>query len=676
MVPSDDGSTAWIPAFVGMAGLCPPGHPLRGRFAPSRALTLREGDGLVCFDKIGIVAEQRFIRNFCIIAHVDHGKSTLADRMIELTGAVSERELVEQHLDTMDLERERGITIKAQAVRLEFESTDGEVYQLNLIDTPGHVDFSYEVSRSLAACEAAVLLIDASQGIQAQTMANVYLAVENDLVIIPAINKIDMPTADPERVAAEMVDTFGFSEDEMLWVSGKTGEGVEELLERIVGLTPPPVGEMEEPLQALVFDSKYDSFKGVVVYVRVMDGEIKARDRAKFMDSGAQGEVLEVGYFSPTVMRAPEGLRVGEVGYVATGIKDVGDVMVGDTMTLVKDPAAEARVKYEEQKPMVFTGLYPSDANDYGELREALGKLRLNDAALAFEPESSSALGFGFRCGFLGLLHMEVVQERLEREYELELITTAPSVEFQVMLNDGEIVYVDNPSRLPEKQDIAEILEPWVDLSIIVPIAYYGNVMELVTNKRGLFKRMEYLQSHAASSGNGSVSESMNGVGRNARVMLEYEAPLSAILVDFHDMLKSATQGYASMDYQPAGYREAQMVKLDVLVNHEVVDALSSIVHSTEAEATGRKLASKLKELIPRQMFAVPIQAAIGGKVVARTNVKALRKNVLAKCYGGDVTRKRKLLERQKEGKRRRAKMVGSVEVPQEAFMAVLQLRN
>ena len=619
---------------------------------------------------------QRLIRNFCIIAHVDHGKSTLADRMIELTGAVSERELVEQHLDSMDLERERGITIKAQAVRLGFESRDGEVYQLNLIDTPGHVDFSYEVSRSLKACEATVLLVDASQGIQAQTVANVYLAVENDLVIIPAINKIDMPAAEPERVAAEIVDTFGFDEDEIVMVSGKTGEGVEELLERIVELTPPPVGDLEEPLQALVFDSKYDSFKGVVAYVRVLDGQIKARDRAVFMDSGAKGEVLEVGYFSPSVMRAPEGLRVGEVGYVATGIKDVGDVMVGDTVTLMKDPAAEARVQYEAQKPMVFTGLYPSDANDYTELREALGKLRLNDAALEFEPESSSALGFGFRCGFLGLLHMEVVQERLEREYELELITTAPSVEFQVMLNDGEIIYVDNPSKLPDKQDIAEILEPWVDLSIIVPIAYYGNVMELVTNKRGLFKRMEYLQSHAAGSGNGSVIESMNGAGRNARVRLEYEAPLSAILVDFHDMLKSATQGYASMDYQPAGYREAQMVKLDVLVNHEVVDALSSIVHSSEAEATGRKLASKLKELIPRQMFAVPIQAAIGGKVVARTNVKALRKNVLAKCYGGDVTRKRKLLERQKEGKRRRAKMVGAVEVPQEAFMAVLQLRK
>ncbi len=625
-------------------------------------------------DKIGRVTEQRFIRNFCIIAHVDHGKSTLADRMIESTGAVSERDMLEQHLDTMDLERERGITIKAQAVRLAFPSRDGNVYQLNLIDTPGHVDFSYEVSRSLAACEAAVLLIDASQGIQAQTMANVYLAVENDLVIIPAINKIDMPNAEPERVAAEMVDTFGFSEDEMLRVSGKTGEGVEELLERIVELTPAPEGDLEEPLQALVFDSKYDSFKGVVTYVRVLDGAIKARDRAKFIGSGAQGEVLEVGYFSPTVMRAPEGLRAGEVGYVATGIKEVDDVMVGDTMTLVKEPAVEARMKYQEQKPMVFTGLYPSDSSDFVELRDALGKLKLNDAALVFEPESSSALGFGFRCGFLGLLHMEVVQERLEREYAMELITTAPSVEFQVMLNDGEIIYVDNPSKLPEKPEIAEILEPWVDLSIIVPVAYYGNVMELVTNKRGVFKRMEYLQSKAAGSGNGVAS--MNGVGRNARVMLEYEAPLSGILVDFHDMLKSATQGYASMDYQASGYRSASMVKLDILVNHEEVDALSSIVHSSEAADTGRKLASKLKELIPRQMFAVPIQASVGSKIVARTNISALRKNVLAKCYGGDVTRKRKLLEQQKRGKKRRAKMVGSVEVPQEAFMAVLQLRN
>ena len=625
-------------------------------------------------DNIGVVAEQRFIRNFCIIAHVDHGKSTLADRMIELTGAVSERDLLEQHLDTMDLERERGITIKAQAVRLQFPSLDGNAYQMNLIDTPGHVDFSYEVSRSLKACEAAVLLIDASQGIQAQTVANVYLAVENDLVIIPAVNKIDMPNADPERVIAELVDTFGFDEDEILQVSGKTGEGVSELLEQIVELTPPPVGDFEQPLQALVFDSKYDSFKGVVAYVRVLDGQIKPRDKAMFMDSGARGEVLEVGYFSPRVIRAPEGLVVGEVGYVATGIKDVGDVMVGDTMTMVQEPAQAARIKYEAQKPMVFTGLYPSDSSDYTELREALGKLRLNDAALVYEPESSSALGFGFRCGFLGLLHMEVVQERLEREYELELITTAPSVEFQVLLNDGETIYVDNPSKLPTKQDVAEILEPWVDLSIIVPSTYYGNVMELVTNKRGVFKRIEYLQSHTAISGNGSVA--LNGTGHNRRVMLEYEAPLSSILVDFHDMLKSATQGYASMDYQASGYRSASMVKLDILVNHEEVDALSSIVHSSEAASIGRKLASKLKELIPRQMFAVPIQASVGGKIVARTNISALRKNVLAKCYGGDVTRKRKLLERQKAGKKRRAKMVGAVEVPQEAFMAVLQLRN
>ncbi len=594
--------------------------------------------------------------------------------MIELTGAVAERDLLEQHLDTMDLERERGITIKAQAVRLRFPSKDGNEYQMNLIDTPGHVDFSYEVSRSLKACEAAVLLIDASQGIQAQTVANVYLAVENDLVIIPAVNKIDMPNADPDRVISELVDTFGFDEDEILQVSGKTGQGVPELLERVVELTPPPVGDFDEPLQALVFDSKYDSFKGVVAYVRVLDGQIKPRDKAMFMDSGARGEVLEVGYFSPRVIRAPEGLKVGEVGYVATGIKEVGDVMVGDSMTLVQEPANTARIKYEAQKPMVFTGLYPSDSTDYTELREALGKLKLNDAALVFEPESSSALGFGFRCGFLGLLHMEVVQERLEREYELELITTAPSVEFQVVLNDGETIYVDNPSRLPVKQDVAEILEPWVDLSIIVPSTYYGNVMELVTNKRGVFKRIEYLQSHAAVGSNGSALA--NGTGRNTRVMLEYEAPLSAILVDFHDMLKSATQGYASMDYQASGYRAASMVKLDILVNHEEVDALSSIVHVSEAANTGRKLASKLKELIPRQMFAVPIQASVGGKIVARTNISALRKNVLAKCYGGDVTRKRKLLERQKAGKKRRAKMVGAVEVPQEAFMAVLQLRN
>lgn len=618
---------------------------------------------------------QKLIRNFCIIAHVDHGKSTLADRIIELTGAVSERDLLDQHLDSMDLERERGITIKAQAVRLQHRSRDGHVYQLNLIDTPGHVDFSYEVSRSLAACEAAVLLIDASQGIQAQTVANVYLALEHDLVIIPAINKIDMPNADPDRVSAELSDAFGFSDDEMLRVSGKTGQGAEELLERIVELSPSPVGEREEPLQALVFDCKYDSFKGVVAYVRVLDGVIRPRDRVMFMDTGVTGEILETGYFAPTPIRDQGGLKAGEVGYVATGIKTVGEVKVGDTMTLSSRPAATPKVTYRDQKPMVFTGLYPSDSNDYTNLREALGKLKLNDAALMYEPESSSALGFGFRCGFLGLLHMEVVQERLEREYEMELITTAPSVEFQVVMKDGETVPVDNPSKLPDRHQIEEIREPWVDLSVIAPASHIGSIMDLVTNKRGVFKRMEYLQSTGASN-EVAMRQGANGAQRNLRVMLEYEAPLSAILVDFHDKLKSATQGYASMDYQPAGYRVARLVKLDVLVNHEEVDALSSIVHNSEAESMGRKLTSMLKDLIPRQMFQVPIQAAVGGKIVARTNISALRKNVLAKCYGGDVTRKRKLLERQKSGKRRRAKMVGAVEVPQEAFMAVLQLRQ
>ena len=616
--------------------------------------------------------QQELIRNFCIIAHVDHGKSTLADRIIELTGAVSERDLVDQHLDTMDLERERGITIKAQAVRLRYAGKDGQTYQLNLIDTPGHVDFSYEVSRSLAACEAAVLLVDASQGIQAQTVANVYLALESDLVIIPAINKIDMTNSDPDRVAAEITESFGFSDDEVLRVSGKTGEGVPELLERIVEFSPPPTGSSEEPLQALVFDCKYDSFKGVVAYVRVLDGSIKDRDRAVFMGSGVDGEVLETGYFAPAPVKARDGLQTGEVGYIATGIKSVGGVRVGDTMTLAKRPALEPRVTYLDQKPMVFTGLYPSESTDYVALREALGKLKLNDASLLYEPESSSALGFGFRCGFLGLLHMEVVQERLEREYEMELITTAPSVEYEVELKSGEILFVDNPSKLPDRQQIEEIREPWVDISVIAPSNHIGSVMELVTSKRGAFKRMEYLQTRRAGS-NGSAN---GDSGRELRVLLEFEAPLSTILVDFHDMLKSATQGYASMDYQLSGHRAAKLVKLDVLVNYEEVDALSSIVHNSQAAAMGRKLTSTLKDLIPRQMFQVPIQASVGGKIVARTNISALRKNVLAKCYGGDVTRKRKLLERQKEGKRRRAKMVGSVEVPQEAFMAVLQLRN
>ncbi len=620
---------------------------------------------------------QEQIRNFCIIAHVDHGKSTLADRIIELTGTVAERDLLEQHLDTMDLERERGITIKAQTVRLQYCAQGGDRYQLNLIDTPGHVDFSYEVSRSLAACEAAVLLIDASQGIQAQTVANVYLAIEHDLVIIPVINKIDMPNADPERVELEMSEAFGFDAAEMLRVSGKTGEGMPELLERIVELSPPPDGDDQKPLQALVFDSKYDSFKGIVAHVRILDGSVRARDRIIFMDTKAKSEVLEVGYFSPSPRIAENGLYPGEVGYVATGIKSVGEVKVGDTITLMARPAESPKITYRDQKPLVFTGLYPSDSNDYISLREALGKLKLNDAALMYEPESSSALGFGFRCGFLGLLHMEVVQERLEREYELNLITTAPSVEFQVEMKDGTAVWVDNPSRLADRQQILEIREPWVELSIIAPANYIGSVMELMNTKRGVFKRMEYLQSPSRLNSDSSNGASVPAQSkRQLRVMLEYEAPLSAILVDFHDKLKSSTQGYASMDYQPSDYRAAEMVKLDVLVNHEEVDALSCIVHRSEAVTMGKKLTAMLKELIPRQMFKVPIQAAVGGKIVARTNISAVRKNVLAKCYGGDVTRKRKLLEQQKAGKRRRAKMVGAVEVPQEAFMAVLQLRG
>lgn len=619
-------------------------------------------------------SSQSHIRNFCIIAHVDHGKSTLADRIISLTGAVSERDLVDQHLDTMDLERERGITIKAQAIRMPY-TLDGTTYQLNLIDTPGHVDFSFEVSRSLAACEAAVLLVDATQGIQAQTMANVYLALEHDLVIIPAVNKVDVGSAEPERVSTEITDAFGFRDDEILQVSGKTGEGVPELLESIVSLSQPPTGDLEEPLQALVFDSKYDSYKGVVAYVRVIDGKIAPRDRVVFIGSKGSGEVLETGYFVPTPVKDATGLQAGEVGYIATGIKSVDDVRVGDTMTLANRPADVAKVQYKQQKPMVFTGLYPSDSEDYSELREALAKLKLNDAALEFQPESSSALGFGFRCGFLGLLHMDVVQERLEREYELELITTAPSVEYEVQLNSGEVEYVDNPSQLPVRNEIGELREPWVNLSIISPARYIGGIMDIINSKRGSFRRMEYLQS-STTQGNEPNAPSNGSSSSDMRVLLEYEAPLASILVDFHDKLKSATQGYASMDYQPIGYRNAHLVKLDVLVNHEEVDALSSIVHREEADAIGKKLTSALKELIPRQMFQVPIQAAVGGKIVARTSISALRKNVLAKCYGGDVTRKRKLLERQKEGKRRRAKMVGSVEVPQEAFMAVLQTRN
>ena len=613
---------------------------------------------------------QSNVRNFCIIAHIDHGKSTLADRLIEITGAVSARNMTEQHLDTMELEQERGITIKAQAVRLQFTARDGVDYQLNLIDTPGHVDFSYEVSRSLAACEGAVLLVDATQGIQAQTIANVYLALEHDLEIIPVINKLDMPAAQPDRVMTELEQTFGFTESEVLQISAKTGDGVNDLLERVVEKVDPPGGVSDDPLRALIFDSKYDQFKGVVAYVRAMHGSLGSSDRVRLMGTNVETEVLETGFFSP-VLEKTSGLRTGEVGYVATGLKDVKSVRVGDTMTLSSNPATEPLAGYAPQSPMVFTGIFPTEGEDYPELRDALEKLQLNDAALVFEPESSAALGFGYRCGFLGLLHMDIVQQRLEREYGLNLIATAPSVSYEVLLKEGEILTVDNPSRLPENNAYDEILEPWVNITIVSPARYIGVIMELVTGKRGEYKKIEYLESVVAKT-----SADDNASSRDGRVMLEYDMPLSEILVDFHDKLKSGTQGYASMDYSKIDNRPADLVKLDVLVNHEPVDALSMITHRNEAASSGRLLASKLKELIPRQMFAVPIQAAIGGKIVARTNVKALRKNVLAKCYGGDVTRKRKLLEQQKKGKKRRMKMVGSIEVPQEAFMAVLSLEQ
>jgi len=606
--------------------------------------------------------EQARIRNFCIIAHIDHGKSTLADRMIELTGAVEERARTDQLLDTMDLERERGITIKAQAVRLTYRAAAGHDYQLNLIDTPGHVDFSYEVSRSLAACEGAVLLVDAAQGIQAQTLANVYLALEHDLAIIPVVNKIDLAASEPERVAGEIVEAIGFRDDEIRFVSAKTGEGVEELLEAIVTEIGPPEGDPSSPLRALIFDSKYDSYKGVVAYVRVMDGRVGDGERLRLLGTASESETLETGFFSPDLERA-DALETGEVGYIATGLKNVRDCRVGDTVTLASKPASAPLQGYRQLKPMVFTGLYPADGESYPELRDALGKLQLNDASLAFEPEMSAALGFGFRCGFLGLLHMDIVQERLEREYGINLIATAPSVSYVVKLTNGEEMEVDNPSELPPPQEIAEIREPWANLSVIAPARYIGAVMELVTGRRGEYVKMEYLQGEVAST------------GREARVLLEYRLPLGEMLVDFHDRLKSSTQGYASMDYSLAEPRQADLVKLEVLVSGQPVDALSMIMHRSDAQAQGRQLVSELKKLIPRQMFEVPIQAAIGNRIIARETIRAMRKNVLAKCYGGDVTRKRKLLERQAEGKKR-MKKIGRVDVPQEAFMAVLKLER
>ena len=606
------------------------------------------------------------IRNFCIIAHIDHGKSTLADRLLQATNTVDARDMVEQVLDSMDLERERGITIKAQAVRMSYTAADGQVYQLNLIDTPGHVDFSYEVSRSLAACEGALLIVDATQGIQAQTLANVYLAMEHDLEIIPVVNKIDLDIAEPERVSLEVQQAFGFNADEVHMVSAKSGQGIDELLQSIVGRVPSPKGESDSPLRALIFDAKYDPYKGVVAYVRVLDGEVSSRGKIRVMSADKESEILEVGYFQPGPTKSTS-LKRGEVGYVATGLKSVGDAPVGDTLTMAARPASEPLTGYETLKPMVFAGLYPADGEEYLALREALEKLQLNDAALTFTPESSLALGTGFRCGFLGLLHMDIVQERLEREYDVDLLATSPSVAYNILLTDGSEIEIESPAKLPQPQRIEDYREPWLDLSIITPAAYIGPIMELVQTRRGIFNKMEYLQ-----YGNSVVGA---GDGGDARVLLEYEVPLAEVLMDFYDQLKAKTSGYASMDYALSGYRSGDLVKLDILVAGEPVDALSIMIHRSEAARQGRALVDKLKELIPRQMFEVPIQAAIGNRIIARENIRALRKNVLAKCYGGDVSRKRKLLEKQAEGKKR-MKRVGTVEIPQEAFLSILKVER
>ena len=610
--------------------------------------------------------DSRFIRNFCIIAHIDHGKSTLADRLLQATGTVDPRNMMDQVLDTMDLERERGITIKAQAVRMTYTSPSGQQYQLNLIDTPGHVDFTYEVSRSLAACEGVLLVVDASQGIQAQTLANVYLALEHDLKIIPVINKIDLDVAEPDRVSQEVQRAFGFDADEIILASAKEGTGITDVLEAIVSRVPTPTGREADPLRALIFDSKYDPYKGVIAYVRIVDGEVPSGSRLRLMSSGIESEALEVGFFTPSPSQV-DGLGAGEVGYIATGLKTVGDAAVGDTITLA-DRGAQAPLKgYQPLKPMVFAGIYPADGEDYLALRDALEKLGLNDAALTFQPESSVALGSGFRCGFLGLLHMDVVQERLEREYDLTLLATSPSVAYSVVLTDGTVREIDNPSKMPSPQRIAEIREPWLNLSILTPAGSIGVIMELVKSRRGQYKRMEYLQQDGSSNG-GDLSSS-------ARVLLEYSVPLSEVLVDFYDHLKSRTQGYASMDYSLAENRGGDLVRLDILVNDEPVDALSVITHRDKAYPQGRDLVSRLRSLIPRQLFEVPIQASIGNKVIARETIKGLRKNVLAKCYGGDVTRKRKLLQKQAEGKKR-MKRVGRVEIPQEAFLGILKINR
>jgi GTP-binding protein LepA len=592
------------------------------------------------------------IRNFCIIAHIDHGKSTLADRLLHLTGTVSEREMTEQILDTMDLEREKGVTIKASAVRMNYAAGDGNNYELNLIDTPGHVDFGYEVSRALNACEGALLVVDASQGIEAQTLANLYLALEADLEIIPVINKIDLISAHPDEVAEEISSLLGTPAGEILRISAKVGQNIEAVLEAIVKQVPPPQGDERAPLSALIFDSHYDSYKGVVAYVRLMDGEVCPSDNLLMMASGAVIKPVEIGIFAPD-LRATQRLSAGEVGYIATGLKTVHECRVGDTVTLASRPAAEPLPGYRKVKPMVFAGVYPVEGEDYANLKDALEKLQLNDASLIYDPETSQALGFGFRCGFLGMFHMEIIQERIEREYDLDVVFTSPSVEYEVVLRDGQERLIDSPADLPEEGEIEEIREPWMKIQIFTPTEFYGVVMDTATKHRGVFIDQEYPAPN--------------------RVLLQYEIPLSELIVDFFDQLKSRTRGYASLDYQFYEYRPEDLVKLEILVNDESVDALATIVHREDAYHRGQSIISKLKDIIPRQLFVVPIQAVAAGRVISRANVKAMRKDVLAKCYGGDITRKKKLLEKQKRGKKR-MKMVGSVEIPQEAFLAVLRL--
>ena len=596
--------------------------------------------------------DSRHIRNFSIIAHIDHGKTTLSDRLLERTGALDRRELVEQTLDSMELERERGITIKSHAVSLPYRAADGQEYRLDLIDTPGHVDFSYEVSRSLAACEGALLVVDAAQGVEAQTLANAWLAVENDLVIIPVINKIDLPSADPEKVVQQIEELIGIPGEEAILASAKDGTGVEEILEAIVQRIPPPTGDPDAPLKAMIFDSWYDSYRGAYMLVRVIDGRIERRQRIRLMATGAEYEVEDLGFFTPKQVTA-DALSVGEVGWVVAGIKNVKEVKIGDTITEARRPTPEPFPGFQEAKPMVFAGLYPSDAADYGDLRDALDKLSLNDASFVFEPEVSDALGFGFRCGFLGLLHMEIVQSRLEREFDLDLVTTAPGVPYRVKLTSGEYLEIHSAAKLPRPQDYEWIEEPYIKATILTPQEHVGPLLKLLEERRGEQRELKY-------------------VGPT-RVLIEYDLPLAEVVTDFYDRLKSASRGYASYDYEFTGWRRSDLVKLDVLVAGQPVDALSIIVHRDEAYRKGQALASKLKELIPRQQFEVPIQAAIGSRVIARTNIKALRKNVLAKCYGGDVTRKRKLLEKQKAGKKR-MKQVGRVQIPQEAFLSVLKL--